>query len=111
MQSLPPGLVPPDVASLPALPPRFAWCLPHVKQHRRPTPEARHVAVIGYSMPVATVSSGVGHWATQLGVHRRLYSHRLYREFGSREAALRYVAAWAAKYADRIVAELEGTTG
>ncbi|ALN79516.1 hypothetical protein [Lysobacter antibioticus] len=108
MQSLPPGLVPPDVASLPALPPRFAWCLPSLKQHRRPTPEARYIVVLGHPMPVATASPGVGRWTTQLGVHRKLYSHRLYREFGSREAALRYVAAWAAKYADRIVAEIEG---
>jgi len=108
MVSLPPGLVPPDVASLPELPPGFAWCLPHVQQHRRPTPAARHIVVLGHPMFVAAVSEGVGRWSTNLGTHRKLYSHRLYREFGSRDAALRYVAAWAAKYADRIVAEIEG---
>lgn len=107
MLSLPPGLVPPDVDTLPPLPPRFAWRLPHVKQHRRPTPAGRHIVVLGHSMPVACVAEGVGRWTTQLGVHRRLYSHRLYREFGGRDAALHYVAAWARKYADRIVAELE----
>ncbi len=107
MVSLPPGLIPPDVASLPALPPRFAWCLPHVKQHRRATPSGRHIVVLGYPMFVAAVSEGVGRWVTNIGTHRRLFSHRLYREFGTREAALRYVAAWATKYANRILDEVE----
>ncbi|WP_223621162.1 hypothetical protein [Lysobacter sp. ESA13C] len=44
---------------------------------------------------------------TNIGTHRRLFSHRLYREFGTREAALRYVAAWATKYANRILDEVE----
>jgi len=102
-----PGLTPPDIASLPALPARFTWQLPHVKQHRRPTPEGRQVVVDGYGPAVASVQPGYGQATVTLGSHRWLEGNRHQRKFASSEIALQYVAAWAWRYADRVVEEVE----
>ncbi|HSX64823.1 MAG TPA: hypothetical protein VLF15_08845, partial [Pseudoxanthomonas sp.] len=58
-----PGLVSPDAADLPELPElpeRFSWQLPHVPQHRRPTPEGRYIVVDGQGTAVATVQPSEG---------------------------------------------------
>lgn len=100
-------LTPPDVDSLPALPERFSWQLPHVTQHRRPTPEARQIVLDGAGPAVALVQPSIGEASTIVGLHRWLESGRHYRKFAHREAALRYIAAWAWRYADLIAAEVE----
>ncbi|MGO4222148.1 hypothetical protein AB4Y64_09890 [Lysobacter sp. TAF61] len=101
------GLTPPDVDNLPPLPERFSWQLPHVKQHRRPTPEARQIVLDGAGPAVASVQPSIGKASTIVGIHRWLESGRHYREFTSHEVALRYVAAWAWRYADLIAEEVE----
>lgn len=98
-------LTPPDVQSLPALPERFSWQLPHGAQHRRPTPEGRHIVVDGEGPSVATMQPMPGKASTVIGVHRGLESERHYREFATRETALRYIAAWAWRYSNLVIAE------
>ncbi|MGH8080000.1 MAG: hypothetical protein ACREP7_05450 [Lysobacter sp.] len=90
-----PGLIPPDIDSLPPLPERFTWQLPHVKQHRRPTPEGRQIVVDGEGPAVASVQPGIGSSSIVIGVHRWEESGRRHHKFAKRETALRYAAAWA----------------
>lgn len=98
---------PPDASTLPELPPRFSWQLPHAKQHRRPYPETRQIEVDGKGPALAAASPGIGGTSTTTGIHRALESGRHYRPFASREAALQYIAAWVWKYADQLIAEIE----
>ncbi|RPE74610.1 hypothetical protein [Vulcaniibacterium tengchongense] len=100
-------LTPPDADVLPPLPARFGWQLPHAKQHRRPYPETRQIVVDGEGPALAAVSPKDGLAAVVIGLHRALEGSRHYRTFASRDAALRYVAAWAWKYADQLIAEIE----
>ena len=58
---------------------------------------------------MATAGRNTGKSRTLLGAHRPFRSAQHYREFTSHSTALRYLAAWVAKYADELVAEL-GTT-
>jgi hypothetical protein len=83
------GLIPPDINSLPALPERFAWQLPHIKQHRRPMPEGRQIVVDDEGPAVAAMQPVSGGATVVIGVHRWLDSERFRRQFGSRDAALR----------------------
>lgn len=106
MIALPLTRIPPDLDRLPALSPPFQWCLPHAKQHRRPVPQSRLV-IVGVDQPaVASLSAGRGKWSTLVGTHRALHSGQHHREFLSRVTAARYVAAWASRYAEHILAEI-----
>lgn len=88
------------------LSPPFQWYLPHAKQHRRSVPESRLI-IVGVDQPaVASISAGTGKWSALVGTHRALHSGQHYREFLSRETAARYVAAWASRYAEQILAEI-----
>lgn len=102
-----PGLTPPDIESLPALPERFAWQLPHVKQHRRPMPEGRQIVVDGDGPAVASMQPRFAEATVVVGLHRWLQSDRRQLRFSTRETALRYLAAWAWRYSDAIAAEVE----
>ena len=105
-----PGLIPPDLADLPALPPRFSWRLPHIKRHRQPRPEGRHIVVDGGGVPVASVQPGVGSATAGVWLHRQLAHERVYRDFegpNSRAVALRFVARWAELRAAAILAEVD----
>jgi len=55
---------------------------------------------------VAMACRGGGKAWTVLGLHRALRSDQHYREFTNYSTALRYLAAWAAKYAEELAAEL-----
>lgn len=104
---MPADRTPPDVDKLPALPPRFSWQLPHVKHSRRPCPESRQIEIDFEGPALASMTPSVGQASTLTGIHRALQSGRYQRTFASRETALRYIAAWAWKYADQLVAEIE----
>ncbi|MGO1069329.1 hypothetical protein [Lysobacter sp. CA199] len=105
-----PGLIPPDVADLPALPPRFSWHLPHVKQHRRPTPESRQVVLDHEGPALASMQPGVRQASAMIGVHRYMEAERYKREFhgdDARARALEFIARWVAKYHAELAAERE----
>ncbi|MET4727946.1 hypothetical protein ABIE09_001753 [Lysobacter enzymogenes] len=55
---------------------------------------------------MATAGRGTDKSRTLLGAHRPLRSAQHYREFTSYSTALRYLAAWVAKHADELAAEL-----
>ena len=104
---MPADRTPPDADNLPPLPPRFSWQLPHAKQPRRPYPETRQIEVDGEGPALASITPSVSQASTMTGIHRQLQSGRHERTFATRDAALRYIAAWAWKYAAQLVAEIE----
>lgn len=104
------GLTPPDLGELPALPGRFSWQLPHLKQHRQPTPAGRQIVVDGQGPAVASVQPGVQRVSILLGAHRPLHAEQHKREFvgdGARTTALRFAARWVELRAATILAEYE----
>jgi len=105
--AVPADRTPPDIDSLPALPPRFSWQLPHAKQPRRPFPESRQIEVDGEGPALASMTPSVSFATTLTGIHRALQSARHERTFATRETALRYLAAWAWKHADQLLVEIE----
>ena len=105
--AMPADRTPPDIDTLPPLPPRFSWQLPHAKQLRRPCPESRQIEVDGEGPALASMTPSVSFATTLIGIHRALQGGRHERTFATRETALRYLAAWAWKYADQLMLEIE----
>ncbi|WP_408953059.1 hypothetical protein [Lysobacter sp. Hz 25] len=103
------NLIPPDVADLPALPPRFYWALPAPKRRRHSMPEPRHVVVDeGLGPAVASVVPGYHHARALIGLHRPVHADQHRREFegeNARETALRFVVRWVELRAATILAE------
>lgn len=94
-------------AEPPALPAPCVWVRP--SRCQPPSLDCIGIAWEPTGRLMATAGRGTGKSWTLLGVHRPLRSAQHYREFTSYSTALRYLAAWVAKYADELASEVATT--